>query len=544
MSIVDEALGTEKKSIVDEALDTPQQDMGLVAKLARAVDPYTKYALPMAGAIGGGVLAAPANIVAPGVAEAGGVALGTLAGQQAANYIGAKAGRVKGGVDSQRLAQEIPEAGINAVAGPVLNKALPVIAKTVGKVGNQILGMTTGAGPYATEQAVKGGPAFTKALRGETTGDEVVETAKNALRTIVDKRSSDYRNLLSTITKDKTPIDLTEIKTKVTDNLKNFVKYREASTITPTVAKQNLKQVQVVQYPHGGGYALKDAQGKYITMKSGHAQYYKDEATAQGMADYMMKSTVTKPATPETIPAQFNWSRTSVGDVKDSKDAKELKKIYDKIQNWGTQPGDNTAIELDRLKRELDNHWSDSSRVRAFVANARDTVNSAIKKNVPEYGEMTKGYSEATKLIKDFESGLMLRKNGMSGRIVADQTLKRLTSAMREGSELRNDLLKVLGSNSGNDLNGMVAGYSMNQSIPRGLVGKIGAGGALAALNPKMWPLVAASSPRVVGEFLMALGKIKPNASAVSSILKPLIYGATANTQQDTEELIRRMGTL
>lgn len=51
-------------------------------KVARAVAPYSKHALPFAGAALGGVLAAPGNLIAPGVAEAAGIGLGGAAGVQ------------------------------------------------------------------------------------------------------------------------------------------------------------------------------------------------------------------------------------------------------------------------------------------------------------------------------------------------------------------------------------------------------------------------------------------------------------------------------
>lgn len=121
-----------------KAPETPKNDP-LLNKLARAVDPYTKYALPIAGAIGGGLLAAPANFIAPGVAEVTGVGLGTIGGQQAANFIGNLAGR-RGGFDTREfITKEIPEASINAVATPAVNKILPLI-NTAGKqlYGNTI----------------------------------------------------------------------------------------------------------------------------------------------------------------------------------------------------------------------------------------------------------------------------------------------------------------------------------------------------------------------------------------------------------------------
>lgn len=187
----------------------------------------------------------------------------------------------------------------------------------------------------------------------------------------------------------------------------------------------------------------------------------------------------------------------------------DVEEIVNTVNQWGSQKGDKTAMGLDTLKRQLDDFYSDSSQARQFVTEIRNAVKNTISKEVPEYAEMTQGYTDATKLIKDIESGLMLRKQGMTGRVTGDMTLRRLTSAMRENNELRKDLLSALGKEAGQDLTGQVAGYAMSDLVPRGLVGKaLGSGaGYLTYLNPKLWPLLAASSPRAVGEFLNVYGK-------------------------------------
>lgn len=418
---------------------------------------------------------------------------------------------------------------VGGAAGAGTSAALTGLSKIIpvaGRVAKETFGATTGTGPGAVEEAVKGGQAFKDALRGKITGQDVVDTAKDALNTIKDKRGDAYRQKLAEVTDNNAPIDLSEIKNAVTEKLKSFVKYTEPETPSGFTKAVKNTTLEATPYPTGGGFSIKDADGQFITSK-GHAIFFKDQETAQTAVDEMMKRTTANIETEtanaaipkQTIPT-FNWSRTTVGDIKTSQDAKELKQIYSKIQNWGSQPGDNTAVELDRLRRDLDNYWSDSSRVRAFVADARNTVSDAIKKNVPEYAEMTKGYAEATSLIKDIEKTLSLNKSELGGRATADQTLRRLTSSMRENFEMRRDIVETLGTQGGADVAGQIAGYSMNQIIPRGLIGKIGAGsfGYIAYLNPKLWPILAASSPRVMGEFLMAFGKAHKAVSALPAI--------------------------
>jgi hypothetical protein len=126
----------------------------------------------------------------------------------------------------------------------------------------------------------------------------------------------------------------------------------------------------------------------------------------------------------------------------------------------------------------------------------------------------------------------MFREKGLTGHIVADQTLRRLTSALKENFELRGDLLDALDVQGGTGVASEVAGYSLNHLVPRGLVGKGIAGGsvswAAAHLHPYMLPIIAASSPRVVGEFLLAYGKAQ---RATAPLRRTAGQAATAATR-------------
>jgi len=224
---------------------------------------------------------------------------------------------------------------------------------------------------------------------------------------------------------------------------------------------------------------------------------------------------------------KLDFSRVAMGKT----GRKDIEEITKTLRSWGSHPGDDTAIGLDTLKRQLDDFYSDSSQARAFVTSLRNTVKDTITKSVPEYAEMTKGYAEATNLIKDIESGLMLRKTGMSGRIVADQTLRRLMSSMRDNFPLRRELVNVLGSKGGQDLSGQIAGYTMRSVVPLGIAGTgpalVGEAAIAKFIDPRFWPVLAASSPRVTGEFLRMYGKALAEMPGMSQALGKLgAYGA------------------
>lgn len=192
-------------------------------------------------------------------------------------------------------------------------------------------------------------------------------------------------------------------------------------------------------------------------------------------------------------------------------DMVKVQEIMDTTFRWGKTAGDRSPSGVDTLKRYYDNYYSDSSAIRQLVTSLKDETKQVLVKGIPGYEQMTKGYAEATNVLKDFESGLLLRKQGMSGRVTADQTLRRLISAMKDNYELRRDLVKVLGARGDVDLTGEVAGYAMSQVLPRGLAGAspflIGeVAMAYKLLSPQWWPILALSSPRVAGEFLKVIG--------------------------------------
>lgn len=199
----------------------------------------------------------------------------------------------------------------------------------------------------------------------------------------------------------------------------------------------------------------------------------------------------------------FDMSKSSL-----VKNQDVIKKALQDVSGWD----DFTASGYDTLKKRVAtyaNQVEKGSPQETFLKGIQNSISDGLKKNVPGYAKMTKGYQEATELIKDIESGLMMRKQGMTGRVTADQTLRRLNSAMRESFELRKDLVRLLSKESGDDILAQVGGYAASPVLPRGLVGKLAGGGAgIAATQISPWfaPMLTASSPRLSGEFLNLLG--------------------------------------
>ncbi len=436
----------------------------------------------VAGGGAGAVAGAPTGPGAVATGIAGG-ALGYGIMGNVADRIGEATGAIKpmGLEESSKTAvKDIDSGAMIHMGGEVLGKIVPPVVGFFGKIGKAVWGRLTGTGTEAIEQAVKSGletglgkgtfkniTDFDRALRGKISGEEVVTNAKEALTNIKNMRADTYRKQLIELRSDDNPIDYTQIRAHL---------------------KKLTEQYGIKQKSQGL------FQGSKV-LKGGKTNY--------------------------------DYSETAIG----KNGAKDVKEMVDIVSNWK----DHSASGLDTLKRQLDDFYSESSGARAFVTSLRNKVKSTIVNEVPEYATMMKDYEQATTMIKDLEAGLMLRKQGMTGRVVADQTLRRLMSAMRDNFELRADLLKQLGDEGGKDVIGQVAGHSLNQVLPRGLAGSgpVLGGEALLFfhyLNPKFWPLIGASSPRVAGEFLRMYGKALSEVKGITPVVAKAVETVAENS--------------
>lgn len=424
----------------------------------------------------GGSLAGPAGTVA-------GAGLGYAAARRVNQLLFDEPGRPQAPIkeqianlpgELQQSSQDVARGATMEMGGQVLaGKVFPALVKPAGRLGAQVIGKLTGTGSGAAKEAYKSGArvgpwgnpfksktSFDKALRGEIDGEEVVKIARNALSRIKDARAARYQSQLDEI-------------------------MRGGPARLPTAGGRNL--------PAKPGQAL---EGEKI-----------DVSPIGNKLKGLMKQYNIKFSRGPKGEIQIDASRAAMG----KKGRNDIEEVIELVGKWGDEPEDFTVKGLDALKRQLNDFYSESSQARGFVNSIENTVKDTITKHIPEYAKMTKDYAKATALIKDIESNLMMRKQGMSGRIVSDQTLKRLMAAMKDNFELRRELVGMLSKEGGEDVMGAVAGHSMRSFVPRGLAGT---GPALATnvamaqlVNPAFWPVVAASSPRVSAEFLRLLGR-------------------------------------
>jgi len=200
----------------------------------------------------------------------------------------------------------------------------------------------------------------------------------------------------------------------------------------------------------------------------------------------------------------LDFSRSTL--LNDLEGQKTVTAIYRTMSDWGTKMGDRTAIGLDTLKRSFDNLIKPSKDSYAFSTAMKNSVKNILNKNVPGYEEMTSGYSKMSNLLDDIRGA-----TGAGGKASSDTIVSKLTQAVRADKQFRIEMLKTMEGLSGQQLLDQIAGISLNSYIPRGLIGRgldiySIASIARGFISPAVFMELVLTSPRIVGEFVRALG--------------------------------------
>lgn len=215
-----------------------------------------------------------------------------------------------------------------------------------------------------------------------------------------------------------------------------------------------------------------------------------------------------------------------------------LQRAYQDVQHWQ----DTSPAGLDALKKRLyqvrDNiPVTESGGARSFVTNLAKGVDDTLKNNVKDYAIMTKGYREASDLIDEVERSLSLKDSASQ-----DTAIRKLASVMRQNNELRLSLIKQLEGTGVGDITGRLAAAQMAPAMPRGLAGTfIGPVAAFSIGNlPGTLLYLAASSPRLLAEFLNVIGQIsRSTPGEVPKLLQMKVRRILNEASKDAQKLLR-----
>lgn len=197
-----------------------------------------------------------------------------------------------------------------------------------------------------------------------------------------------------------------------------------------------------------------------------------------------------------------------------------VERAINDVMSWT----DNTPLGLDKLKKRLGDYLDQTpygTPAKKILTDLTSNLRSSLEKNVSGYKEMTQGYHSASDLIHEIESALSL-----GNKKAKETAMAKIMGSFKTGKESRQDMLKMLGGVTGEDILGKVAGVQASEIMPRGLTGSFmgGAGTIYSLLNPSAIPqlllLAVSTSPRAVTELTSILGKVsrfgKKNAGQFS----------------------------
>jgi hypothetical protein len=219
---------------------------------------------------------------------------------------------------------------------------------------------------------------------------------------------------------------------------------------------------------------------------------------------------------------------TFKGKVTNSDVVDQVNSVKSIVDDWKLQnPKDfHTPEGMDELKKTiggvLEKIPYNEKTLRKAVGEIYTSVKNEIKTQAPTYDKVMKNYSEGLDLASELKRTLSLGEKSST-----DSALRKLQSVMRNDVNTnygnRVNYAEMLEQASGKPIMSELAGQSLSTWTPRGLqkVSATGLGGA-SLYNPALAPLVAMSSPRLMGEATVLAGKTA----------RPFINLANSGTQE------------
>jgi len=185
-----------------------------------------------------------------------------------------------------------------------------------------------------------------------------------------------------------------------------------------------------------------------------------------------------------------------------SDEQKVIQEAKSAIDEWKVDHPVPTAVDLDALKRRLNNVYpqsKDQKQAQRAIAGMVDSVKSTITDSVPGYAEAMKFYDTQMDMIREIDRAL-----GAGDKVSKETALNKIMQTLKStpAGEYKQSLLGQLEAQGGVNVRPAIAGQLLSDIAPRSLTGRgvLGAGGFAAMSNPAFIPALALTSPRVMGE--------------------------------------------
>lgn len=207
-----------------------------------------------------------------------------------------------------------------------------------------------------------------------------------------------------------------------------------------------------------------------------------------------------------------------------SDEQKVIQEAKSAIDQWKVDHPTPTAMDLDALKRRLNNVYPESDKqkqAQRAISQMVDSVKSTITDNVPGYAEAMKSYETQTSMIRDINKAL-----GAGDKVSKETALNKIMQTLKStpAGEYKQSLLGQLEAQGGTNVRPAIAGQLLSDIAPRSLTGRgvLGAGSFAAMSNPAFIPALALTSPRVMGEAAYGAGRVANAIAPLSGNAIPL----------------------
>lgn len=223
--------------------------------------------------------------------------------------------------------------------------------------------------------------------------------------------------------------------------------------------------------------------------------------------------------------------------ITNAKTVEVSKEIYDIVADFKSRNPImyHTPEGFDALKRSIsavvEKLPYEEKTARLAAGNVAKAVKSEIVKQAKSYADTMADYERASDLVKEIERSLVGGRNTST-----DAAMRKLQSLTRNNVSTnygnRVELAKELEKAGAGNLMTNLSGQALNTWTPRGLGGLVSGGTAFGGLytsNPWAIPLLAAQSPRIVGELAHGAGRVKGMLSAPVTGFNLLAEGMGAN---------------
>lgn len=295
-------------------------------------------------------------------------------------------------------------------------------------------------------------------------------------------------------------------------------------------AKAGFKGGETAEAFQSGMRGTANMQDVLGQAKSALQQMRSDRGAAyrSGMADLTRDQTVLDFSKVDDIVLDTIDVGEFKGAVKNPSTVKTVDEIVEAVDDWGKRnPAEfHTPEGLDALKQRIGDirESTDFGKPSRLVADkVYNKIKDLIKEQAPEYAKIMKDYEEASTLTREIERAFSLGEKAM-----ADTAMRKLQSLTRSNvnTNYGNRLVLALElekAGAGQFLPAL-SGQALSSMTPRGLGSVVAGGTALTGattLNPAILPILAAQSPRLMGETAYYGGKGGRLASKLMGAVPP-----------------------